>query len=158
MKLKKGQMEIMGLAIIVILLALAILFVVQFVILRQPTDIKKEFTHEQLAKNTANTMLLTTTRCRDMPLKDLLEDCAEGGYIQCPSGNSCTYSKDIIEDILADTLEIWNKDYYLTVKVGSEDILLPFGKPCPGEKTTSHPCCALPTGYGQLLLTLDICG
>jgi hypothetical protein len=158
MRKKKAQMEIMGLAMIIILLALAMLFVVRFVVLRPPEDIKKTFTYETLAQNTLNTMLLTTTECGDRPVLRLLIDCAEGGFIQCPqSTNSCTYSQDVIEEIITHTLEEWNKDYYLTIKIGDDDILLPFGSPCPGESTTSHPCCVLPTGYGQLITTLEIC-
>jgi len=163
---KKAQMEIMGLAIIIILLALAMLFVVQFVILRQPSDIKKTFTHKELAANTVNTLLATTTDCRELPISQLLEDCADGGNIPCPTGNSCSQAEEAIEQILAKTLDEWNKEYYMTVKVAKDTIAGPFGnilkedipQQCPGEKITSSPCCILPTGAGQMIINLDICG
>ena len=158
---KKAQMEIMGLAIIIILVSLAMLFIVQFVILRQPTDIKEKFTHKQLAKNTINTMLSTTSNCKFISIEDLLIDCAEGGFIQCPGGNSCTHSSSIIQEVLDNTLDKWNKKYYLTIKADNEDIkgLPSFGEqPCPGEKTSSAPCCFLPTQIGTMNINLDICG
>ena len=39
---KKGQLEVMGLAVIMILISLAMLFVLQFIITDEGTDIKKE--------------------------------------------------------------------------------------------------------------------
>ena len=162
---KKAQMEIMGLAIIIILVALAMLFVVQFVILKPQPDIKKAFTHKELAVNTVNTLLATTTECRDLSLSQLLKDCAEGGVIQCTGGSlSCEYARSIIEEILTDTLDVWNKDYYLTVTVQEQqqdqDVIPPLGEPCPItiEKITSSPCCILPTGAGPMRMNLDICG
>ena len=156
---RKSQMEIMGLAIIIILLALAILFVLQFIIMKPTSDIKKSFTHKEMAANTVNSMLDTTTDCRDLSIAQLIEDCAEGGYIQCPTGNSCTHVQRIIENILNNTLEQWNKEYYLTITTSQGDVLDPFGRadPCPGEKITSSPCCTLPTGAGPLDVKLEIC-
>jgi hypothetical protein len=161
--MKKAQMEIMGLAIIVILVALAMLFVVQFIVLRQPSEIKKTFTHKEMAANTVNTLLSTTTNCRQLSISQLVQDCAEGGYLICPddpnnpNSNSCTYSRDIIQQILAATLDEWNKDYYLTINVKNENVLNPFGQQCPGEKISSSPCCILPTGAGPMVINLDIC-
>ena len=62
---RKSQMEIMGLAIIILLLTLAMIFVVRFVILKGPSDIKKGFTQTELASNMVNTFLKSTSRnCR----------------------------------------------------------------------------------------------
>jgi len=88
---RNAQMEIMGLVIIVILLSLALLFVLQFIILRPASDLKESFTQKEIASNTVNTLLDTTTDCRQLPLSKLLEDCAEGAFIQCPTGNSCSH-------------------------------------------------------------------
>ena len=116
MKLKAGksksQMEIMGLAIIVILAALAMIFVIQFIVVKQPTDIKKAFTHKELAANTVNTLLSTTTDCKELSIAQLLEDCAEGALVSCPGGDSCAYAEQVIDGILEETLVEWNKEFY----------------------------------------------
>ena len=172
----KSQMEIMGLAIIIILVALAMLFVVQFVVLRQPSDIRKTFTHKELASNTVNTLLSTTTDCRELPVSQLLKDCIEGPFIDCDppcifdaeantmtcpkeSGlTSCDHAEMLTQQILENTLEEWNKDYYLTIKTENINVIPAFGSACPGEKITSSPCCILPTGAGPMIVNLDICG
>ncbi|MBR9691285.1 hypothetical protein GOV06_00705 [Candidatus Woesearchaeota archaeon] len=155
---KKSQTEIMGLAIIIILVSLAMLFVIQFIILKQPSDIKKTFTHKELAANTVNTLLSTTTDCRELSVSQLLNDCAEGGYTRCPVGFSCDYVEIVIQEILQQTLEQWSKQHYLTVKINNEEVIPPLGDPCKGEKTTSSPCCILPTSYAPMKINLDICG
>ena len=157
--LRNAQMEIMGLAIIIILVALAMLFVVQFVVLRQPSETKKTVTHKEIASNTIITLLDTTTECRGLSIAQLLENCAEGGYIQCTgTKNSCIYAEEVIQEILDNTLTAWNKEYYLTIKVEDDNIAGSFGKPCPAAKTSSSPCCQLSTGIGTMSINIDICG
>ena len=158
---KKAQMEIMGLAIIIILIALAMLFIVS-VVSKPSEDIKKTFTNKQLASNTVNTLLSTTTGCRDgLSVSQLLQDCAEGGIICCLYSNnnqcienSCVHAEKVIDEILTNTLNVWNKQFELKLP----RINRKFGTSCPGEKITSSPCCILPTDLGPMKITLDICG
>jgi len=112
MKNKNGQMEILGLAVIIILITLAGLFVVRFVILK-PAEISKDYTMKSLAVDTITAMLRTNTLCHGESIKDLLMDCAEGpNILTCPgSKKSCEYVNETIEDILTKTLNIWNKNY-----------------------------------------------
>ena len=49
---KKSQMEIMGLVVIVVLVTVAMLVAVQFIVIREPSELKKAYTHSQLAINT----------------------------------------------------------------------------------------------------------
>ena len=163
MKTKKSQMEIMGLAMIIILISLAMLFVVS-ILLKPSSDIKKTFTHKELASNTVNTLLPTTTGCKDgLSVSDLLIDCAESGVICCSSNeqgdcikNSCDYAEEVIGEILTNTLDVWKKEYELTIPRLDN---MKFGtSSCSGEKITSAPCCILPTDFGPMKITLDICG
>ena len=69
-------------------------------------DVKKEFTHKELAANTVNALLSTTTDCKEHPISSLLTDCAEGndygGFIECEDGStSCTYAEETIDKFLS---------------------------------------------------------
>ncbi len=159
-KRKKAQMEIMGLALIVILVTLAVLFAVQFILLREPSEARKEFIHKELASNTVSTLLSTNTECNNNKISELLIDCADDRLLDCRRKGSCEFAHDTIKDILEDTLSKWNKEYYLTVKRNNQTLphFNPIGTPCPGEKITSSPCCILPTEQGPMNINLDICG
>lgn len=158
---KRSQMEIMGLAIIVILISLSLIFVVRFVVLKEPTDFKKAFTQTELASNMLNTFLKTTSEdCSGLSMTELLQDCAQGGGITCGNGErSCIYVNQTAEQIFRDTLYSWNVDYYFSVyqDESSPIFTLPEpGKPCIGAKKSK--LFAIPTGGATLFVKMDICG
>jgi len=132
---RKSQMEIMGLAVIVILVALAILFTIRFVILQEPAEYKKGYTQQQLAINMVNTLLETTTAsCSDLLFKELFKDCAETNIIICDNGmDSCSYIRESIDTIFMDTLETWDIDYEFNFVVGTNPPLISKGS-CPDER------------------------
>jgi len=107
---EKAQMEIMGLVLIVILIAIAMLFTLQFVILKQPTAIKKTYTRSTLT-NMVDAILNTNTECREINFRSLLQDCAssfEGSRINCFGSDSCEYVEDELNKIFDNTLRKWN--------------------------------------------------
>ncbi len=82
---KRSQMEIMGIAIVVVILSIVILFVIRWSILKEPVQYKKEFAQSEIATNLVNTMLSTTTECNEVTFSELFQDCAEGLTItDCP--------------------------------------------------------------------------
>ena len=92
---KRSQMEMMGLMVIIILVALGMLFVIQFIVVKEGSQLKKTYTYSQLATNTVNSVLKTTTSCKGQDINQLLQDCASGGTIDCNGKNSCTSSTKI---------------------------------------------------------------
>lgn len=158
---KKSQMEIMGLVIIVILVALAMLFVIQFIFLQETSDVKKTYTHTQLAANMLNSITKTTSKsCKSQDLTKLLQDCAayrsQGGLIVCDDGSkSCGYVENAIGEILDDTLNTWNKAYNLTADAAQ--ISFAEGS-CRGERQTEIYPIPVPELSTPMILRLDICG
>jgi len=170
MRRKKSQMEIMGLAIIVVLLFLGMVFVIKFVVLKPPKEYKKEYTRTELASNVIGAMLYTTAPdCSKVTFAKLFQDCALGdpGSIYCgtkpPSEGggswySCGYAAYHAKDILERTLgeDGLNLNYYFQVEANDADLpgFAPIGDSCLGErKQKRYP---LP-GASTIYVILDIC-
>jgi len=162
MRKKKSQMEVMGLAIVVILLALSMIFVVRFVVLKKPAEFKKAFTQTELASNMLNTFLKTTSEdCNGLSMTELLQDCARGPTITCVSGtfSSCQYVTNTASSIFSDTLDSWNVDYSFTVyqELSPSTLVIERGTACRGAKKSKT--FVMPTTPGNpLIIKLDICG
>ena len=116
---KKGQMEIMGLAIVVILMVSGMLFAVKFVLFKPETTYRKDYTNTQLAANMLNTLLNTNTNCNDVTIGELLQDASrDTSYIDCSGISSQDYVQDVVEGLLGNTLSIdLKKDYYFKASV-----------------------------------------
>ena len=134
-KSRKGQMEMVGLVVIVILITLGMLFMAQFAM---KTDAKKKvFTRKGLAYSTMGSLLkmsINDSLCSTGSIggqsprlgKELIEDCANnpnfaGGIsdslYNCRGQHSCDFLKEFITEMLNETLAQWGKDYRFTSKI-----------------------------------------
>lgn len=142
--MSKGQMEMIGLVVIVILLTLGMLFMVQFALNEHPE--KKIFTRKGLAYSTISAIMKTTvddSNCVQgfngevLPQmgKDLLEDCAVNyqtspeGYslYRCDNLHSCHFVQNQTKLFLEETLVKWNKKH----EFKSELVVPGSSKPIP---------------------------
>jgi len=153
---RKSQMEIMGLAIIMILVGLGLLFAVQFV-LKPSQDTTARVKESVLAANFLNTILSTNTPCLQRNIKELLQDCAlTGGIIECPE-RSCEYAGQQIKQILENTLEVWRKDYKFSITGAPEVSKITFAKgKCTGDKEAKEHPVPIKPGF-NIVLRLEIC-
>ena len=163
MQYKKCQMEIMGLAVIVILVSLGILFVVQFTINKEPSNIKKTFTQTQLASNLLSSISRTTTSdCSGNSINQLLKDCAENynspnTQLRCQNNQrSCDYLKETFNYIFNSTLLAWgNQSFAFESRIPSQLILSEYNGKCTGEKESKQNY--IQTDAGTLTIIMDIC-
>jgi len=133
-KSRKGQMEIIGLVVIVILITLGLLFLTQFALKDGSDYNKKVFTQKGLAKSTANSLMkitITEPDCLSQEGstvnlrldRDLLRDCAmhyptslDSRYY-CQQQHSCDFLEAFISEMLEQTLGTWGKRYEFTAQL-----------------------------------------
>jgi hypothetical protein len=162
---KKSQMEILGLAIVFVLLIISSVFVIRFVILKAPTNYRGGFVSAALETNMLNTLLKTTSDCSGLSMTELLQDCGETNSLQCKVEdsykNSCEYVKDTVDVIFGKTLKKWQNQYKFTVFVQETKPLItltnipPSTQQCPGDKRSK--VFPLPIRSGTMYVKLDIC-
>jgi len=160
--MKKGQTEIIGLAIIVILLVIGMTFVIRFMASKEPVDYKKQFTQAEISSNMLNTFLKTTSDdCSGLTMTELLQDCGQNPSspsIRCEgdSIDSCDYVEQEAEFIFNETLDSIKLDYELKVFLVENSPIFTLGSPClRDKKSKTFP---IPTGSGTMFIKLDICG
>jgi hypothetical protein len=156
----KAQMEIMGLVVIVLLISLGFLFVAKFVLMAPSKDIRQEHEQSQISANLLNALLQSTAPdCNNQQIKSLIRDCAMNEEIYCGGNYSCDYVNNTFNDVLAQTLDAWNKKYYLNVSGG--DIItnfgdsMVFGTECKDEWDNKfYP---IQAGANTVIVELNVC-
>ena len=170
---KKSQMEMMGLVVVVILISLIVLVVLVFMVKEPSSSVAREYYHSQLATNTINAFLRTTSRdCRGHDMTTLIKDCIEscttypectaGDPIRCQNGmNSCLYVADTATEVLEQSLLSLNKKFLLSVFYANdagvyEDVMEISNSECYGEREASNPQ-PLSTDRGLMQIQLFLC-
>ena len=155
---KKAQMEILGLAIVVVLILVATIFVVRFLVIKSPTEYRKGFVSAELASNMLNTFLKTAAKdCSQLTMTELLQDCAQARSITCDNGQeSCQYAESTAKQIFGNTFDKWNTAYEFLAYTDVNRPLIKLGKPCRAEKRSK--LFPVPISTATMYTKLDICG
>ena len=151
-------MEIMGLAIVVVLIVLGMLFALRFFVNRDTVDYKAKFTQKQLAQNIVTAFLNTkTAECYGMSITELLQDCGQSMSVTCEDGTtgSCEYVQNTAVIILYNTLETWKLRYRFLIYGEVDNPLVNFGAGCTGELEPGWGY--TPTTTGTIYTRLDVC-
>ena len=162
--MKKAQTEILGLAIVVVLVVIATVLVVRFGF-KNTTDIRNDFIASEEASNILNTFLKTSAKdCSQLSMTELLQDCAQGSGLICNHGeDSCAFVKSASTAILSATLGAEKKKYDFlacsnfnvkNIKCDSTP-LIEVGSPCPAQKKLK--IFPIPINSGTIYTKLEIC-
>ena len=154
---KKSQMEILGLAIVVVLILMATIFVIRFLVFKAPVDYRKSFVSSELASNMLSTFLKTAAKeCANQDMTALLQDCAQSRSIICDNGqNSCLFVESVARNVFSRTFEKWNMVYEFKTYTDINSPLIRLGNPCEADKKSKlFPIPSALTIY----VNLDICG
>ncbi|MBS1266903.1 MAG: hypothetical protein MAG795_00872 [Candidatus Woesearchaeota archaeon] len=156
--MKKAQTEIIGLAIIIVIITLGLLFYLRLS-RKDPniSSVSTDYRTTKLASNLLSVILRTTDDCQDLEIKELFQACAEDitSIQYCDTNDPCERAKELVEgEILAQTVEEWGIPYHFTAKIEAET-KIENGTRCPGQRQTErYP---IPTDKGPMILRLDIC-
>jgi len=167
-------MEIMGLAFVVILITLGLLFYIRFTATKEPSQVKETFTTSQKAANMLNSLIKTNTYCAGATITQLLQDCAENKdineiFCSITMQESCEFIESTMIYIFSQTLDTWGDDYYLkaclwntiTQQCYPDETILsisPLGSECSsglGQRESSSQF--IPVNGRVLKIWLDIC-
>lgn len=122
--LRKGQSEIMGLAMVMILLAVGLLLFISFGLRNSDSSLSNEFTYKQLPVLLNKAIFETNTLesdCYGEKIQKLLIKAGEGNTLTCNNGvSSKEFAKDFITDALNQTLGAWFMEYRYTVYRGND--------------------------------------
>lgn len=141
--------------IVVILLSLGLLFLVQFSDLRAGKG--DTFTQEQIAANTLNAFVLTTTNCQGLDVTELVQDCAGFRAVNCSGVNSCVFLDGLSDRLLSKTLKVWGKRYNMTAVVGATALFDSAFGGCPAARDVSVYPIPQKTGGLNIVLRLEVC-
>ena len=164
---KRSQAEILGLAVVFILIVVGILFYIKYSAKEADTS-KQEFLESNMASNMLNSVLKTTTQCKDATVNDLVQDCAYARAITCTAfsceygtctatSDSCTYLSDFIKNAFNRTFDAWGEiHYYFSISNNAGvNLISPAGIVCSGEKEAEISY--IPTRAGTYTVELSIC-
>ena len=151
-------MEILGLAIVIVLILVATIFIVRFLVVKAPVDYRKGFVSAELASNMLNTFLKTAAKeCSQLTMTELLQDCAQGRGIVCDNGlDSCMFADSAAKRIFEETLDKWNMKYEFLAYTDIKSPLIKIGSACKAEKRSK--LFPIPISAGTMYTKLDICG
>ena len=124
-RIRKSQMEVLGLAFVFIILIFGLLIFVRLSS-NAPQD-RGRFIDPQTAASFVSSILKTSVNCSQFhvyTITELLKDCGESKRITCQGQTSCNITKEVINDILNMTLTRQQKSYFFLVNTSTNDELM----------------------------------
>lgn len=157
----RAQTEILGIAVVILLVSVGLLFVLGYAVNKEKPTHREEFVKVEIGYNMIFAVLETTTPCwGGLSVRDLVKDCAEKNFpedrIQCFSQDSCAYAEAFIkENIFQKTLDTWGyQDSYSFIidfpPYSAQDIVI--GTTKQGERIPINY--QIPTNAGDVTVKL----
>ena len=162
-------MEIMGLAVIVILLAIGMFFVTKFSLGTQQTSQAATSQMRQTAIGFVNTLLNTDAGCEGVAtFSKLLEEMAAPDYSMLDCAKDPLYFETAVKSILDETVDRWGYKYKLLVYYSKDsprvkdnelsDVIEIRHPEClENMEEETAPAFAIPTDYKDIRVIMTIC-
>ena len=155
---RRSQMEILGLAIVVVLILMGIILVFRFLGRQEPSCYRASFVSAELVSNMLSTFLKTSSpECSYLTINELMQDCAQAASIVCGNSmDSCQFVKETAKNVFNQTLDTWHMKYEFTAYSDERNPLVTLGKKCPGAKVSK--IFPIPISGSTMYARLEICG
>lgn len=152
-------MEIIGLAIVVVIILIAMVIAVRFLVFKKPDSARAGFVSAELASNTINTFLETTAvECSKAKMGELIQDCAQGTERICGNGNgACEFVRNAADEIFAKTFMKWKTKYRFLVYVDPNAPFVDLESGCTGQQEKVSETFFVPVTAATVSVKLDIC-
>ncbi len=163
MRARKAQGEILGLAVVVILIVVGFWIWMSFSINSEPDNTANIVKDKRLSSAMISTMLDTNLDCKDITLTEVIKDCANPSstfeYCGTPRRGACEEAESVTGFILENTLNEWDRDYYFRIYTSSEEKFNHSKGECGGLRVrgSEQESFPIPTKYGTIFLELTIC-
>ena len=157
--MKKGQMEIIGLAIVIIIILIGMAIAVRFMVFKKPENTRAGFVSAELASNTINTFLETTAAdCLKSKMKDLIQDCADGTERICGNGQgACDFVRSAADEIFTKTFRKWKTNYKFLVYTDPNLPFVNLESGCTASQEKVSETFFVPVTAATVSVRLDIC-
>lgn len=157
---KKSQIEILGVAFIVIILVIAGMFMINMRLNKKPQE-TSTLTDPELAQSFLNAIMNTKTE-KNIIVSQIIKACYEGRHDFCGSTSTsdcCEYAYHTLRNALEATLGEWKRSYRLTVIRGNDKRIsdIPENGECDDYSEKEQPGVYYIVPPPQIVVTLDIC-
>lgn len=158
MRNKKAQVEIMGIALVVVLITIGIVFVAKYSA-KEPKKTQEEFQRRELPKTIITSIVEVVSTCNDEKMADVMQDCGVTKQLPCEGFvNSCAYLTTTLKTILDDMLGRFEYDYQLQLHAEGQGDLLNDGTGGVQSAGFETECTTFETATQPLIngLTLEL--
>lgn len=166
--MRKAQIEMMGLVVVVILVTLGLFFSLALQPGPESKQTIKVYSDEELAGNFLITLLEADLEGYDLMVREVAVDCVrhhrgEGKYTLDEGRNSCEAFGNTTQHVINHTLEEWGRRYHFIYTYdsgdGDKERLVELGRSCTGETTAPgiQPISLFRVAPGRAVLRLHIC-
>ena len=159
--MRKSQMEMFGLAIVVILVFIGMLFLIMFYA-RAPDTLsaKEKYNDQVLAQNLLTAMFKLNTTC-SLGIQDMVRDCylyrGTDQLYKCDNIDSCSYTQRIFDNVLENTLVVWNKPFMMNITGERGLVYSKSNLECLESVPGFHYISLYPEVTGTIETRLDVC-
>ncbi|MBI2124889.1 hypothetical protein HYT92_03800 [Candidatus Pacearchaeota archaeon] len=152
-------MEIMGLAVVVLIILVAMVISVRFLVFKKTDNARQGFVSAELASNTINTFLKTTAaECSKAKMEELIQDCAQGTERICSNGEgACEFVENAAGEIFSRTFDKWKTKYRFMIFIDPSTPFVNLESQCTDKHEKESETFFVPVNAGAVSVKLDIC-